>query len=98
MTSIKALVAESPGLTSIPPRYTFTRSPDDDPVSDDPEDSIPIIDFSLLTYGAPDQRSKTIHQLGKACQDWGLFMVKACTTVYIVHGCVLRLIISMMSR
>jgi hypothetical protein len=84
MTSIKALVAESPGFTSIPPRYTFTRSPDDEPVSDDPEDSIPIIDFSLLTYGTPDQRSKTIHQLGKACQDWGLFMVKACTTVYIV--------------
>jgi hypothetical protein len=74
MISIKAL-AESPGLTSIPPTYTFTRGPDDEPVSDDPEDSIPIIDFSLLTSGTPDQRSQTIHQLGKACQDWGFFMV-----------------------
>ncbi|XP_059448280.1 2-oxoglutarate-dependent dioxygenase 19-like [Corylus avellana] len=74
MISIKAL-AESPGLTSIPPKYTFTRSPNDEAVSDDPEESIPIIDFFLLTSGTPDQRSKTIHQLGKACQDWGFFMV-----------------------
>jgi hypothetical protein len=74
MISVKAL-AESPRLTSIPPTYTFTGSPNDEAVSDDPEDSIPVIDFSLLTSGTPDQRSLTIHHLGKACQDWGFFMV-----------------------
>lgn len=74
MMSVKAL-AESPGLSSIPPTYDFTENPNDQQVSDDPEHSIPIIDFSLLTSGAPDLRSKAIHDLGKACQDWGFFAV-----------------------
>jgi hypothetical protein len=84
MISIKAL-AESPGLTSIPPAYAFTHNPNDQPVSDDPEDSILIVDFSLLTSGTPDQRSRTIHHLGKACQDWGFFMVIKRAHAYIMH-------------
>jgi hypothetical protein len=73
ITSIKTL-AESPGLTSIPATYTFT--PDlHDHVTCVPEGSIPVIDYSLLISGTPDQRSKTVHELGRACQDWGFFMV-----------------------
>ncbi|KAK4563907.1 hypothetical protein RGQ29_006119 [Quercus rubra] len=70
-------VAESPGLTSVPASYAFTPSPSpsDQAVSEDPEDSIPVIDFSLLTSGTPDQRSQLIQQLGQACKDWGFFKV-----------------------
>ncbi|KAK4563910.1 hypothetical protein RGQ29_006121 [Quercus rubra] len=72
MTYIKK-VAESPGLTFVPSSYAFTPSPNDQAVSEDPEDSIPIIDFSLLTSGTPDQRSQLIQELGQACKDWGFF-------------------------
>ncbi|XP_026441708.1 probable 2-oxoglutarate/Fe(II)-dependent dioxygenase [Papaver somniferum] len=37
--------------------------------------TIPVIDFSFLTSGSPDQRSKVIEDLRNACQDWGFFMV-----------------------
>ncbi|GLT64750.1 hypothetical protein SLA2020_372220 [Shorea laevis] len=72
-TFIKAL-AESGSLASVPSSYIFTNDPLDQAVSD-PEESIPIIDLSLLTSGSPDQRSKAIRDLGKACQEWGFFMV-----------------------
>ena len=77
LTSIKAL-AESPGLSSIPSIYTFLTDPNDQALSDTKE-SIPIIDFSLLTSSIPDERSKMIQELGKACQDWGFFMVYICS-------------------
>ncbi|KAI3715277.1 hypothetical protein L6452_22252 [Arctium lappa] len=41
----------------------------------DLQDSIPIIDYFLLTLGTVDDRSKVVHDLGKACQDWGCFML-----------------------
>ncbi|KAB5516020.1 hypothetical protein DKX38_026668 [Salix brachista] len=73
ITSIKTL-AESPGLTSIPATYTFT--PDlHGQVTSAPEGSIPVIDYSLLISGTPGQRSEIVHELGRACQDWGFFMV-----------------------
>ncbi|XVF67257.1 hypothetical protein PTKIN_Ptkin10aG0106100 [Pterospermum kingtungense] len=72
-TSIKAL-AELPGLSSIPSIYNFSTDPNDEALSDTTE-SIPIIDFSLLTSTIPHERSKAIRELGKACQDWGFFMV-----------------------
>ncbi|KAG5226636.1 2-oxoglutarate/Fe(II)-dependent dioxygenase [Salix suchowensis] len=72
ITSIKTL-AESPGLTSIPATYTFT--PDlHGQVTSVPEGSIPVIDYSLLISGTPGQRSEIVHELGRACQDWGFFM------------------------
>ncbi|KAK9989001.1 hypothetical protein SO802_029240 [Lithocarpus litseifolius] len=74
ITSIKKL-AESPGLTSVPSTYAFTNCPNDQAVSEDPEDSIPVIDFSLLTSGTPEQRSQVIQELGQACKDWGFFKV-----------------------
>ncbi|TKY59469.1 SRG1 protein [Spatholobus suberectus] len=74
-TSVKALT-ESPELTSLPPSYTYTTNPDDELVSDpDKDDPIPIIDYSLLVTGTPDQRAKAIHDLGKACEEWGFFML-----------------------
>ncbi|XP_056166026.1 2-oxoglutarate-dependent dioxygenase 19-like [Syzygium oleosum] len=69
-------LAESSKLTSIPSHCTFTNSTSgDQAVHPDHDDSIPIIDFSLLSSGDPDQRSKVVSHLAKACQDWGFFMV-----------------------
>ncbi|XP_072982227.1 2-oxoglutarate-dependent dioxygenase 19-like [Typha latifolia] len=39
------------------------------------EEEIPAIDFDLLVNGAPDERSQVVRELGKACEDWGFFMV-----------------------
>ncbi|PWA58886.1 oxoglutarate/iron-dependent dioxygenase [Artemisia annua] len=36
---------------------------------------VPIIDYSLLTSGTPNERSKVIQQLGNACKDWGCYML-----------------------
>ncbi|KAB2047852.1 hypothetical protein ES319_A13G074600v1 [Gossypium barbadense] len=73
LTTVKAL-SESSGLSSIPSIYTFPKQPNHEPVSDTKE-PIPTIDFSLLISSNPDERSKTIRELGKACGDWGFFMV-----------------------
>ncbi|XP_021624634.1 2-oxoglutarate-dependent dioxygenase 19 [Manihot esculenta] len=86
ITTIKT-IAESPGLTSIPSIYSFTPNPHDHVVSDT-QVSLPAIDYSLLTSGTPQQRSKAIDDLGKACKDWGFFMV-------INHGVPERLVRSM---
>ncbi|KAI3983784.1 hypothetical protein MKX01_005401 [Papaver californicum] len=37
--------------------------------------TLPVIDFSHLTSGSPDQRSKVIKDLRNACLHWGFFMV-----------------------
>ncbi|KAL4318036.1 hypothetical protein GQ457_18G015260 [Hibiscus cannabinus] len=73
LTSVKAL-AESPGLSSIPSLYTFPKHTNDE-VFSDTEESIPTLDFSLLTSPNTDERSKAVQELRKACQDWGFFMV-----------------------
>ncbi|XP_076909665.1 2-oxoglutarate-dependent dioxygenase 19-like [Bidens hawaiensis] len=39
------------------------------------QDSIPIIDYSLLTSGSAADHSKAVQDIGKACQDWGCFML-----------------------
>ncbi|XP_042500955.1 2-oxoglutarate-dependent dioxygenase 19-like isoform X2 [Macadamia integrifolia] len=70
MGCVKELV-ESSTLTSIPSHYIFSTNLDQQVSTEE----IPVIDFSLLTSGTPDQRSKIVQQLGKACQDWGFFMV-----------------------
>ncbi|GMI83762.1 DMR6-LIKE OXYGENASE 2 [Hibiscus trionum] len=74
LTSVKALLAESPALSSLPSSYTFPEHRNDEAFSDTNE-SIPTLDFSLLTSSNPDERSKMIQELGNACQDWGFFMV-----------------------
>ncbi|OWM67915.1 protein DMR6-LIKE OXYGENASE 2-like isoform X1 [Punica granatum] len=74
-------VAENPNLTHIPPMYAFqtlSRSVDQKISGDgagEDEDPIPIIDLSLLTSGAHDQRSAVMQDLGNSCQEKGYFMV-----------------------
>lgn len=70
-------LAESPHLRILPSNYVHsTNDPCDSSATDtDDINSIPIIDFSLLTSPDPHQRSTAIHHLSKACQDWGFFMV-----------------------
>ncbi|OMO63567.1 Oxoglutarate/iron-dependent dioxygenase [Corchorus olitorius] len=76
LTSIKALAAEFPALTSIPPVYNFQTVPNIiEAFSEADDESIPTVDFSLLTSSNPEERSKVIQDLAKACQDWGFFMV-----------------------
>ncbi|XP_062196638.1 2-oxoglutarate-dependent dioxygenase 19-like [Phragmites australis] len=38
-------------------------------------DGIPVVDFDVLVNGAADQRAQAIRDLGRACEDWGFFMV-----------------------
>ncbi|KAM7481691.1 hypothetical protein LguiB_006274 [Lonicera macranthoides] len=73
MTSIKA-IAETPEFNFLPSTHPYFEN-QNGLESVNEEDSIPTIDFSLLTMGSPDQRSKVIHDLGKACQEWGFFLV-----------------------
>ncbi|GMY38881.1 protein DMR6-LIKE OXYGENASE 2-like [Fagus crenata] len=72
--SVKSL-AESTCLSSLPSIYTITHNLHAEAVSNDPEDSVPIVDISLLASGSPDEQSQVIQQIGEACLDWGCFMV-----------------------
>nr|KYP48007.1 Hyoscyamine 6-dioxygenase [Cajanus cajan] len=73
ISSIKVL-AESKGASLIPSTYhSITQLHDD--VADELAASIPLIDFSLLTSNHPQIHTKTMHQLGKACAEWGFFMI-----------------------
>ncbi|KAK6156807.1 hypothetical protein DH2020_011055 [Rehmannia glutinosa] len=75
ITSVKKL-SESPNLNSIPSNYAYyTNYPTETNIASNSDDSIPTIDLSLLTSDNPDQRSKAIQDLDKACQEWGFFMV-----------------------
>ena len=82
--SVKSL-SESSALTSIPSSYTFTTDPNQH-IASDPQDSIPVIDFSLLTSGNPDQRSKAIQDLHRACEEWGFFMVIWTVLIIVIHN------------
>ena len=74
MSSVKQLVES--GCTSVPTKYAFCRNANEySAFSHEADDQIPIIDFSLLTSGNPEQRSDVIKDLGNACREWGFFMV-----------------------
>ncbi|KAF2299737.1 hypothetical protein GH714_002957 [Hevea brasiliensis] len=72
MLSVKGLV-ESGTLKDVPSKYAYGRNPEEHISLD--EERIPIIDFSLLTRGTPNQRFKVIRDISNACQEWGFFMV-----------------------
>ncbi|KAH0641527.1 hypothetical protein KY289_032501 [Solanum tuberosum] len=75
--SVKTL-SESPNLKSIPSNYVNSDICPFDFIASKPHDysnSIPTVDFSLLTSIDPHQRSQAINNLNKACQEWGFFMV-----------------------
>ncbi|KAI6678384.1 hypothetical protein NL676_039180 [Syzygium grande] len=74
-----AVAAESSNLTSIPSHYAYTTSASSDQSVHD--DSIPVIDFSLLSSSNPDQHSKAVSNLAKTFEDWGFFMVPAVLTL-----------------
>ncbi|KAI3803161.1 hypothetical protein L1987_31310 [Smallanthus sonchifolius] len=50
-------------------------SSNSEPTSFEVQDSIPIIDYSLLTSSSANERSKAVQDIGKACEDWGCFML-----------------------
>lgn len=60
-------------LTSIPSQYAYFKNPSDSTAL--PGDGIPVIDYSLLISEDPDHRAKCIRELGKACREWGSFLV-----------------------
>ncbi|EEF48570.1 2-oxoglutarate-dependent dioxygenase 19 [Ricinus communis] len=72
MFSVKGLL-DSGCLDNVPSKYAYKRK-SDECISFD-EETIPIIDFSLLTSGTPEEHSKVIQDIGNACQEWGFFMV-----------------------
>ncbi|KAF7070459.1 hypothetical protein CFC21_075979 [Triticum aestivum] len=39
------------------------------------EDGIPVVDLAVLLNGEAGERSQAIRHLGRACQDWGFFVV-----------------------
>ncbi|XP_023764743.1 2-oxoglutarate-dependent dioxygenase 19 [Lactuca sativa] len=73
MNSVKRLT-ESSDLKSIPSIYAYSTNSNEYPASD-PQDSIPVIDFSLLTSPDPTLRCQVIQDLDKACTEWGFFQV-----------------------
>ncbi|XP_014517706.1 protein DMR6-LIKE OXYGENASE 1 [Vigna radiata var. radiata] len=76
--SIKEL-AESKGDSSlIPSTYHSISQLHHDDDDDDAEylaSSIPVIDFSHLTSHHPQTHTKAVQLLGKACAEWGVFML-----------------------
>jgi isopenicillin N synthase-like dioxygenase len=74
LKSVKTL-AESTGFSSVPSTHAFYINSNDFASSKEDEDSIPVIDFSLLTSSNQYERSKAVELLGKACEDWGFFML-----------------------
>ncbi|XP_027366144.1 protein DMR6-LIKE OXYGENASE 2-like [Abrus precatorius] len=66
--------AESNESSFIPSSYHSITEPDDD-VADELAASIPNINLSLLTSHDPQIHAKAVHQLGKACAEWGVFML-----------------------
>ena len=75
LRSVKTLAESADFSSSIPSTHAFYTTSNDLASSKEDEDSIPIIDFSLLTSTNPDERSKAIQLLGKACEDWGFFLL-----------------------
>lgn len=79
MTSAK-VVAELPNIKAVPCNYYVDHHNYSSPAAintdnNDDDSLIPIIDFSLLSSEDPHQHSKAIQDLGRACQNWGFFML-----------------------
>ncbi|XP_060169265.1 2-oxoglutarate-dependent dioxygenase 19-like isoform X2 [Lycium barbarum] len=74
MKSVK-VVAELPNLKAVPSNYSVDHHHNSSPAIDSIDDSLPVVDFSLLSSEDPHQHSKAIQDLGRACEQWGFFMV-----------------------
>ncbi|CAJ1974392.1 unnamed protein product [Sphenostylis stenocarpa] len=76
ITSIKAFVESKGDSSPIPSTYhSITQLHDDNDVADDFAVSIPIIDFSHLSSHHPQTHAQAVHLLGKACSEWGFFLL-----------------------
>ncbi|KAJ0984652.1 hypothetical protein J5N97_003008 [Dioscorea zingiberensis] len=73
-STIKEISDSGVVLSSLPSCYAC-RDPDINGSTEILEEEVPIIDFSLLVGGTAKQRAQVIQDLGKACRDWGFFMV-----------------------
>ncbi|XP_075477922.1 2-oxoglutarate-dependent dioxygenase 19-like isoform X2 [Primulina tabacum] len=67
--SIKDL-ANSSDIKTIPSQFNFVTDP-----KGLISESLPIVDFSLLVSDNADQRSQALSDLGKACEEWGFFVL-----------------------
>lgn len=74
ISSIKAF-AESVKISALPSTYKSLTDPRDREVADELSSQIPVIDFSLLLSDDPQLHAKGVRELGKACEEWGFFMV-----------------------
>ncbi|CAI9104093.1 OLC1v1002705C2 [Oldenlandia corymbosa var. corymbosa] len=74
MASVKSL-AQSHDLKSLPSDYTHFKNKAKSIEARPEVVNVPVIDLSLLSSTNPDDRAKAIHDLGKACKEWGFFMV-----------------------
>ncbi|XP_052206266.1 2-oxoglutarate-dependent dioxygenase 19-like [Diospyros lotus] len=75
--SVKELLDSSTNSsTAIPTNYN-TSSFLNEPAASEPDEqeSIPVIDFGLLTSPDPNQRSQAVQELTKACEEWGFFLL-----------------------
>ncbi|KAL0320467.1 UNVERIFIED_CONTAM: 2-oxoglutarate-dependent dioxygenase 19 [Sesamum radiatum] len=63
-------MANASNLKAVPSKFNFINEP-----TALTSDSLPVIDFSALTADDPHRRSEAIHQLSKACQEWGFFIL-----------------------
>ncbi|XP_027120059.1 2-oxoglutarate-dependent dioxygenase 19-like [Coffea arabica] len=73
MASFRTLV-QARDFTSIPFDLAHFRDTQES-IQTGPDVSVPVIDFSLLSSTNPDERAKVILDLGKACEEWGFFLV-----------------------
>lgn len=90
ISSIKTF-AESRGDSPIPSTYHSITDLHDDDIADDLAASIPVIDMSLLTSHHPQIHAKAVQELGKACAEWGFFMLTN-------HGIPMNLVEELMKK
>ncbi|KAL8483232.1 hypothetical protein ACS0TY_026060 [Phlomoides rotata] len=66
-----ASIVDSRHLKSVPSKFKYVY--DETALSCD---SFPVVDFSALSAADPDQRSKAIYDISKACEEWGFFILE----------------------
>ncbi|KAK2985034.1 hypothetical protein RJ640_016954 [Escallonia rubra] len=69
------LLNQGPLLSSIHAKANNNENANNESFCFVADDEVPIIDYSMLVSADPNQRSKAIHDLGKACGDYGCFTV-----------------------
>lgn len=76
-TTVKELVDSGAVGSVVPPEYRIREQDHAAGADGAVEDEIPTVDLSLLRDGNDRQRKETIRELGRACEEWGFFMVNS---------------------